>query len=335
MANGGTISRIDDFSAIPGKFRGGVAAIGNFDGIHRGHQAVLSKALEIAERENRPALVLTFEPHPRTVFRPESPLDRLTPAPVKARILEALGFDAVVEQEFSRDFAAIGSGDFARLVLGQGLGIAHAVTGHNFHFGHDREGTPRKLAEDGQAAGFGVTCVDAFAGEDGDVVSSTRIRALLAEGEVAVAAGLLGHRHAVEAEIIGGRRLGRTLGYPTANMALPPETALRHGIYAVRFRRADGSLHDGVASFGRRPTVEGDGAPLLETHLFDFAGDLYGEMCGVVFFGFLRGEEKFADLDALTDQMRQDEQEARALLGGVRPVSELDRVLNFTPASAD
>ena len=181
MANGGTISRIDDFSAIPGRFRGGVAAIGNFDGIHRGHQAVLSKALEVAERENRPALVLTFEPHPRTVFRPENPLDRLTPAPVKARILEALGFDAVVEQEFSRDFAAIGSGDFVRLVLGQGLGIAHAVTGHNFQYGHDREGTPRKLAEDGQVAGFGVTCVDAFAGEDGGVVSSTRIRALLAK----------------------------------------------------------------------------------------------------------------------------------------------------------
>ena len=146
---------------------------------------------------------------------------------------------------------------------------------------------------------------------------------------MAQAAGLLGYRFTVEAEIVGGQRLGRTLGFPTANMALPPDTGLRHGVYAVRFRRADGSLHDGVASFGRRPTVDDNGAPLLETFLFDFADDLYGETCAVSFFGRLRGEEKFDGLDALVAQMKRDEAEARALLSGVRTLSELDGKVAF------
>ena len=141
----------------------------------------------------------------------------------------------------------------------------------------------------------------------------------------AEAAGLLGYRFTVEAEVMGGQKLGRTLGFPTANMKLPADAALRHGIYAVRFRRADGTLHDGVASFGRRPTVDEDGAPLLETFLFDFSGDLYGEICQVSFFGFLRGEEKFDGLDALVAQMKRDEAEARALLAGVRPLSRSRR----------
>jgi riboflavin kinase / FMN adenylyltransferase len=152
---------------------------------------------------------------------------------------------------------------------------------------------------------------------------------LLAEGEVAEAAGLLGYRFAVEAEIVGGEKLGRTLGYPTANMVLSPDTHLAHGIYAVRMRRADGALHDGVASFGRRPTVTEDGAPLLETFLFDFSGDLYGETCRVGFFARLRGEEKFDGLDALTAQMKRDEAEARAVMEEAQPVGELDAALHF------
>jgi riboflavin kinase/FMN adenylyltransferase len=152
---------------------------------------------------------------------------------------------------------------------------------------------------------------------------------LLADGGVVEASGLLGYRFTVEAEVRGGQKLGRTLGFPTANMKLPDETDLKHGIYAVRFRRADGTLHDGVANFGRRPTVDADGAPLLETFLFNFSGDLYGETCQVSFFGFLRGEEKFDGLDALVVQMKRDEDEARALLSGVSPLSALDRAVAF------
>lgn len=323
------IQRIEGSANLPALLRGGVVAIGNFDGVHRGHQAVLETALGIAREKGVPALVLTFEPHPRSVFRPEQAMFRLTPAPMKARLLGALGFDAVAEQEFTREFSGLSPDDFIRSVLMEGLGISHVVTGFDFHYGKNRGGTPQTLAEAGRNMGFGVTTVEAFSDEDGAVISSSRIRELLSGGEVAEAAGLLGYRYTVEAEVTGGKKLGRTLGFPTANMALVPEVALRHGIYAVRFRRADGTLHDGVASFGRRPTVDEDGAPLLETFLFDFSGDLYGETCAVSLFGFLRGEIKFDGLDALVAQMKRDEEEARALLSGVRPLCALDQETAF------
>jgi riboflavin kinase/FMN adenylyltransferase len=295
---------------------------------------VLEPALEIARRDSVPALVLTFEPHPRQVFRPDVPLFRLTPAPMKAALLGALGFDAVVEQQFDRAFSGLSPQAFVRSVLVEGLGITHVVTGFDFHFGKNRSGTPELLKAAGQENGFGVTVVDAYSDEGGTVISSSRIRGLLEEGEVAEAAGLLGYRYTVEAEVKGGQKLGRTLGFPTANMALPLETELRHGIYAVRFRRADGRLYNGVASFGRRPTVMEDGAPLLETFLFDFDGDLYGETCSVSLFSFLRGEEKFDGLDALVTQMKRDEAEARALLAEVKPIAALDLRLAFEGLAA-
>ncbi len=181
----------------------------------------------------------------------------------------------------------------------------------------------------GKRNGFDVTLVDAFRDEGADVVSSSRIRSLLCEGDVAGAAGQLGYRFTVESEVIGGQKLGRTLGYPTANMALSPETELKAGIYAVRFRRPDGAIYDGVASFGYRPTVTDNGAALLETYVFDFSGDLYGEVCSVSFFGHLRDELKFDGLDPLVAQIRRDEEEARAMLSGVRPLSELDAKIAF------
>ncbi len=330
----GPIKRIADLIKMPAALRGGVVAIGNFDGVHRGHQSVLEPALEIARRDSVPALVLTFEPHPRQVFRPDVPLFRLTPAPMKAALLGALGFDAVVEQQFDRAFSGLSPQAFVRSVLVEGLGITHVVTGFDFHFGKNRSGTPELLKAAGQENGFGVTVVDAYSDEGGTVISSSRIRGLLEEGEVAEAAGLLGYRYTVEAEVAGGQKLGRTLGFPTANMALPLETELRHGIYAVRFRRADGRLYNGVASFGRRPTVTEDGAPLLETFLFDFDGDLYGETCSVSLFSFLRGEEKFDGLDALVTQMKRDEAEARALLAEVKPIAALDLRLAFEGLAA-
>ncbi|MFN7009381.1 MAG: bifunctional riboflavin kinase/FAD synthetase [Allorhizobium sp.] len=314
---------------LPEKLKGGVIAIGNFDGVHRGHQSVLNRALELARSRNAPALVLTFEPHPRTVFNPAKPVFRLTPAPVRAQVLEAMGFHSVIEYPFDRDFASRSAEEFVHSILVDWLGATEVVTGFDFHFGKGREGGPAFLMEAGKRNGFGVTLVDAFRDEGAEVVSSSRIRGLLAEGDVAQAAGLLGYRFTVEAEVIKGQQLGRTLGYPTANMALAPEAELKPGIYAVRLRRPDGSLHDGVASFGYRPTVTEDGAPLLETFVFDFSGDLYGEHCRVSFFGHLRDELKFTGLEPLVEQIRKDEEEARALLSGVAPLGPLDAKVAF------
>ena len=321
--------RVSGEEAVPTRLRGGVVAIGNFDGIHRGHQAVLERALEEARRRGVPALVLTFEPHPRKVFRPDIPLFVLTPPHVKARLIAALGFDGVIERPFTRAFSSQSAEDFVTAILQDQLGISHVVTGFDFHFGKNRQGGPAFLMESGERHGFGVTLVDAFRDEGAEIVSSSRIRELLTQGEAAEAAGLLGYRYTVEAEVVGGAQLGRTLGFPTANMRLSPEATLKEGIYAVRFRRADGTLHDGVASFGRRPTVGDNLAPLLETFVFDLSGDLYGEIASVSFFGYLRGEIKFDGLDPLVAQMKLDEAEARALLSGVRPLSELDQAIAF------
>lgn len=314
---------------LPDNLRGGVIAIGNFDGVHRGHRAVLDRALELAEARGVPALVLTFEPHPRSVFRPETPVFRLTPAPLKARILEAIGFRSVIEYPFDREFSQRSAEEFVQSILVDWLHASAVVTGFDFHFGKGREGGPAFLMAAGKRHDFDVTLVDAFRDEGADVVSSSRIRSLLCEGDVAGAAGLLGYRFTVESEVIGGQKLGRTLGYPTANMALAPETELKAGIYAVRFRRPDGSIRDGVASFGYRPTVTENGAALLETYVFDFSGDLYGEVCSVSFFGHLRDELKFDGLEPLVAQIRRDEEEARAMLSGVRPLSEVDAKIAF------
>ncbi|THF48277.1 bifunctional riboflavin kinase/FAD synthetase [Allorhizobium terrae] len=314
---------------LPDGLKGGVVAIGNFDGVHRGHQTVLRRALELARQRNVPALVLTFEPHPRTVFKPDTPVFRLTPAPLKARLLEAIGFHAVIEYPFDLEFSQRSADAFIRSVLVDWLGASEVVTGFDFHFGKGREGGPAFLMEAGARHGFGVTLLDAFRDENAEVVSSTRIRGLLPEGAVSEMAGLLGYRYTVEAEVIKGQQLGRTLGFPTANMALAPQANLRPGIYAVRLRRPDGVIRDGVASFGYRPTVTEDGAALLETFVFDFSGDLYGEVCAVSFFGHLRDEWKFDGLEPLVAQIKRDEEEARALLAGVRPLSALDETIAF------
>ena len=322
------ISNLDD---LKGSLRGGVVAIGNFDGVHRGHQAVLRRGLDEAGGNGVPCLVLTFEPHPRTVFRPETPVFRLTPAPVKAGLLAALGFDAVIEYPFDRQFAALSAEEFVSEILLEGLGVTHVVTGFDFHFGRNRRGGPAFLMESGDKNGFGVSLVDAYRDDRAEVISSSGIRQLLREGEVGAAAELLGFRYHVRARVTRGKQLGRTLGFPTANMVLPEDVTLRHGIYAVRFTLEDGSRHAGVASFGRRPTVDEDGGELLETFVFDFSGDLYDQSCVVTFVGWLRGEEKFADVDALVAQMKRDEQAARAMLSHAEPMSELDRLVSFAP----
>ncbi|WP_152044638.1 bifunctional riboflavin kinase/FAD synthetase [Aureimonas psammosilenae] len=322
------IRRFGPAASVAPHYRGGVVAIGNFDGIHRGHQAVLEAAKALAAEKRVPALCLTFEPHPRSVFQPDRPVPRLTPPPVKARLLEALGFDAVVEHPFDRAFASLSAEDFVQEILVDCLGATHVVVGFDFQYGARRGGNAQTLHAEGARHGFGVTAIEAFADEGGGPVSSSRIREDLGRGDVAAAAALLGYRWMVEATVIGGQKLGRQLGYPTANMALPENGLLAHGIYAVRFRRPGGDLLDGVASYGRRPTFD-NGAALFETYLFDFVGDLYGETCDVSVFARLRGEEKFDGVEALIRQMDKDAAEARAFLSGAAPLSPLDRLIAF------
>lgn len=322
------IVRVTEEAPLPDALRGAVVAIGNFDGVHRGHQAVLSVARAKAEDLGRPLVVLTFEPHPRSVFAPDRPVPRLTPAPLKASLFEALGISAVIEQGFDRTYASLPANEFVERTLMERLGAAHVVVGFDFCFGARRSGDAELLREAGERHGFGVTVVEAFADGPAGAVSSSRIRQALGEGRVEDAAALLGYRFTVAGRVSHGAKLGRTLGYPTANMELPFPDLLAHGIYAVRLRRADGTLYGGVASYGRRPTFD-DGAPLFETYLFDFSGDLYGEEVRVSVVSRLRGEERFDSAEALVAQMDRDADRARTLLARAGPLSDLDRALAF------
>ncbi|WP_061933506.1 bifunctional riboflavin kinase/FAD synthetase [Aureimonas sp. AU22] len=327
-ATGGPARRVPGAGALASELRGGVVAIGNFDGVHRGHQAVVETLSALCGAEATPRLVLTFEPHPRTAFRPQHPVPRLTPAPLKARLFGHLGVDAVVEQRFDMEYASHPAEAFIAETLHRDLGARHLVVGYDFRFGARRQGDVDFLRARGAELGIGVTSIAPFVDEGGNTVSSSRIREDLMNGDVAAAAGLLGYRWTIEGTVSHGAKLGRTLGYPTANMVLPDDGLLAHGIYAVRLRRADGTLHDGVASYGRRPTFD-NGAALFETFLFDFSGDLYGEAVSVSLFGFIRGEERFDTAEALVARMDVDAQEARALLAGARPLSALDAAVAF------
>jgi riboflavin kinase / FMN adenylyltransferase len=308
------ISRVTDINQLPNDLKGGVVAIGNFDGVHRGHRAVLNHALEIAHTLNKPSLVLTFEPHPRAIFQPENPVFRLTPPHVKAQLLQELGFNCVVEQAFSYDFAKLTADEFVKTMLLDGLNAAHVVTGFDFHFGKGRQAGPAFLMSTGKKHDFDVTLIDAFRDEETTVISSSRIRELLSIGDVANAANLLGYHYSVSGLVIKGKQLGRTLGFPTANIALEPNHSLKFGIYAVRFRLENGDIYNGVASFGSRPSVEKNGRPLLETFIFDFNKDIYNQDCIVSFISFIRNEEKFDSLEALTIQMHKDANKARKSL---------------------
>ncbi|EFL88555.1 bifunctional riboflavin kinase/FAD synthetase [Ahrensia sp. R2A130] len=312
---------------VPDSLAGGVVAIGNFDGVHRGHQVVLGRALNEARKAGVPALALSFEPHPRTLFKPQSPVFRLTAEQDKAGIVEAFGMDGLLTLPFTKELAGTEAEAFVTDILRGRAAASHLVTGFNFHFGKGRAGSPEFLQEVGQRDGFGVTTVEAEE-EGGDAISSSRIRRQLGAGDVAAAADLLGYRWRVGGTVVKGAQLGRTLGYPTANLALAENCRLAHGIYAVRLRRADGSLHDGVASFGRRPTFD-NGAPLLETFVFDFSDDLYGERIEVSLFEHLRGEEKFDSAEALVEQMDRDSEAARKALAAATPLSNLDERLSF------
>ena len=296
---------------VPAALEGAVLAIGNFDGVHRGHQSVLKLASDIANRLGRKLAVMTFEPHPRHFFRPGEPFFRLTDAHEKAALLNHYGVAAVFVRPFDAALAATSATDFLDHIVIEGCKAGAVVVGHDFHFGKGREGTPDFLRREGEARGLTIAIAPALR-EGEEPVSSSAIRAALETGDIAAANGLLGHRWTVSGEIVHGDKRGRLLGYPTANMILDPACGLRHGIYAVRMQVA-GQVLNGVASFGRRPTFD-DGAPRLETFLFDFSGDLYGQTARVELVAFLRGEAKFASVEDLIAQMDRDSLAAKDVL---------------------
>ena len=316
-------ARLSTLHNVPDAWKGAVVAIGNFDGVHRGHQAVLAAARAEAEHRRVAAIMLTLEPHPRAFFSGR-PLFRLTPAPLKAALAAALGLDGTLVLDFDRALAEMSAEDFVRDMLIGRLGISAAVTGYDFQFGKARRGTPQFLAREGALHGFSVTIVEALTAA-AEAVSSTRIRAALSAHDVAGAAGLLGWHFAVAGKVAHGDGRGRDLGYPTANMVLDPASELAHGIYAVRVARSDGNVCQGVASYGRRSTF-GGGEPVLETFLFDFSGDLYGETMLIAFYGFIRAEQRFESAAALVARMDEDSIHARALLERTPP-GELDLAL--------
>jgi riboflavin kinase / FMN adenylyltransferase len=301
---------VHDFA--PGEaLRGATVAIGNFDGVHRGHKAVIAAALARARVLGKPSAALTFEPHPRAFFNPDEPLFRLTPEAAKLRLLAATGLDGAIVLTFNADLAKLTAEDFVQRVLVDRFAISGAAIGFNFHFGTNRAGSPDFLQAEGKRHGFAVDIVPPLL-DGGRPLSSGPIRAALAAGRLDDAAEFLGYPWFVSGTVIHGDKRGRELGFPTANLRLDPACALRHGIYAVRTAIA-GRRYDGVASFGRRPMFD-SGAVLLEIFLFDFAGDLYGANIDVAFIAWLRDEAMFASAKDLMRQMTEDSRLAREAL---------------------
>lgn len=300
-----------DPAAPPPTLRRGVYAIGNFDGVHLGHRAVLARACEVASAVGAPSAALTFEPHPADFFAGRPVVFRLTPFAEKCAALAATGLSGVVSLTFDGELASLSAETFVEDVLVRRLDIAAVVVGADFHFGKGRAGSPQFLQRAGERYGFAVIVANKVE-ESGEVISSSAIRKALERGDVAGAAQMLGRAYRVSGEVIAGQKLGRTLGVPTANIALARTNRLAFGVYAVRVWLGERRL-DGVASFGVRPTVD-NGPPLLETYIFDFAEDIYGCEMRVDFVAHIRPELKFGSLDELTAAMRADMGAAREIL---------------------
>jgi len=296
---------------VPPEARGAVLALGNFDGVHRGHQALIGHALAEAKRLGRPAGVLLFEPHPREFFHPGAAHFRLTTLDEKLAVLGEMGLDLAVVVPFDAGLASLDAGRFIEDILVGALGVAHVVVGYHFFFGRNRGGSSETLRVAGETHGFGVTVVEPVA-DRGEPFSSTAIRLALAEGDVKGAAELLGRSWSVKGPVIGGAQRGTGLGFPTANVALPKGTALGHGIFAVRVK-LDGRPLMGAAYLGTRPTFD-DGMPVLEVFLFDFDERIYGRDIEVSFIDKVRDDRKFASAEELVRQMEADCAKARAIL---------------------
>jgi riboflavin kinase/FMN adenylyltransferase len=305
------MQRLDGSAAVPDAFRGGIVALGNFDGFHKGHQAVVARAVSRARAEGRPVLVATFDPHPVRFFKPDLPPFRLTTLDQRERLFAEAGADAMLVFHFGPELASVTAPDFVTDYLVSRIGAAGVVTGEDFTFGKARGGNVELLKILGRANRLSVDAV-APVDDDGAPVSSSRVREALEAGDPATATRLLTRPFAIEGVVERGDGRGRELGYPTANIALDRYQRPRFGVYAVRGRLADGRVLDGAANLGTRPMF--DAKELLEPYFFDFDGDLYGQVIEVALIDFIRDEWTFDTLDALTAQIAQDCVRARASL---------------------
>jgi riboflavin kinase/FMN adenylyltransferase len=296
------------YEHLPEAARGAAVAIGNFDGVHRGHQALIAYTKTLSPKLG----VLVFEPHPQEYFKPDGPRFRLTPFRTKARLLERFGVDVLYALHFDASLASLTADEFIDRVLVNGVGARHIVVGDDFQFGKGRSGNVELLRDRGRARGFAVSTFAPVGAGAETKISSTRIREALREGKPEVAAGLLGHWWTVEGRVQPGDKRGRTIGFPTANVSLEGYLEPALGVYAVRVE-VGGKRYDGVANYGRRPTFDKKDV-LLEVHIFDFADDIYGQQVVVSFVGYLRPEMKFAGLDPLRAQIAADSQTAGKLL---------------------
>jgi riboflavin kinase/FMN adenylyltransferase len=306
---------------LPGDLGRPVVAIGNFDGVHRGHQALIATARDEASRRGAALGVITFEPHPRSVFNPQNPLFRLSPPPLKARLLAGLGCDFVAPLRFTRELATIEAERFVKEMLVERLAIAHIVAGYDFHFGHGRKGNPGLLLDLGRRWDFGVTVIEQVTDSGGIApFSSSAIRAALRRGDVVSAAEQLGYWWSVLGTVVEGDRRGRSIGFATVNIVLEEGSEPHEGIYAVRVRRSGepgGAPLEGAAYVGDRPTFD-TGRRFLEVHLLDFDGDLYGAELLVEFVGFMRPDHRFTTVDDLVRQMTEDCAAVRAHLAALK-----------------
>lgn len=309
------MERLEGGSAVPAHLRGGVVALGNFDGFHLGHHAVVGRAITRARAEGRPALVATFDPHPVRYFRPDAPPFRLTTLEQRQRLFGTAGADAMIVFHFDAALAGLTAEAFVKERLVGLIGAAGVVTGEDFTFGKGRGGNAQVLADLAQRHGFSAEAVAPVTLE-GEPVSSSRIRSALQQGDCATAARLLTRPFTIEGVVQHGDKVGRTIGYPTANIALDRYLRPRYGIYAVRARLPDGRVLDGAANLGIRPSFDPP-KELLEAYLFDFDEDLYGQTIEIAFYAFIRPEAKFDSLEALTAQMDADCAKAKRLLASL------------------
>lgn len=309
---------IRDYKYVNEADRGASVAIGNFDGVHVGHQAVIELARKAGDAIGAPLGIMTFEPHPRQYFAPDAPAFRLMSREAKAHRLEKLGVERLYELNFNAALSSLTPEEFARKVIVDGLGLKHVIVGADFCFGKGRKGTTDDLKRFGQEMGFGVTIAELLSGETGEV-SSTAIRQALTDGKPREAAAMLGHWHRIEGKVIGGDQRGRELGFPTANMSIDGLHQPKLGVYAVLVDVLEGphkGSYQGAASLGIRPMFNGE-KPNLETYIFDFKGDIYGTRISVGLVDYLRPEMTFDGLDALIEQMDKDCDKSREILAAL------------------
>ena len=307
------LHRVEGWKGLEPGERGGAVALGNFDGVHRGHRQVIAEAAKAAGALGAPLGVIAFEPHPRVYFQREQTPFRLMTVEQQARALDALGVDLFYILRFDEELAHLSDEAFARQVLHEGLGVRHVAAGFDISFGAGRTGSPESLRVFGERFGFGVSIATPVADKDGEKCSSSAVRQALRDGRPERAAALLARPFAIEGVVVHGDKLGRTIGFPTANIALGDYVRPAYGIYAVRTRLADGREIPGVAYVGRRPTVNGEDER-LEVHLLDFDEDIYGQTIETDFVSFLRPDEKFDSLEPMIAQMERDKDAARRIL---------------------